>query len=170
MNNNQSDKLNLSSLLDQYDYKINKIEEKKEREKSEREIFTEKFISLRDQKIKPILECLKEEIEKRGHNVRIEIVEPGWDSYKKIAIEPSITFNLSLKQTLDNIDEYCDSRELPHISFKCDSWKKMVWVHESTIGQGHGGHAGSRGKFSFDSLTEDVINREFMGWFKDLVE
>ncbi|PJE67418.1 hypothetical protein COU95_02545 [Candidatus Shapirobacteria bacterium CG10_big_fil_rev_8_21_14_0_10_40_9] len=167
----QDSKSKLNSLLNQYDDYLKQKEEKREREKSEREKFTEEFIKVRDEIIKPVFERLKTEIEDRGHKVHIETKEPSWDTEKHLPIEPSISFNLELiTKDEENRSRYYSARDLPHLSFICDSSKKKIWSHESTIGSGHGGHASSRTEFTINQITDEVVENEVLGWFENLMK
>ena len=159
---------NLDSLLNQYDEQLNRVEKEEKKEKSDRETFTEQFLTLCDQTIKPVFERLKSKVEKRGHKVQIETREPSWDSRKKVPIEPSISFDVELKRKSDN-DRYYGTRDKPHISFICNASKRIVSSYESTIGLGHGGHGGGRGEFNIEAVTADLVEKNFMDWFDSLI-
>ena len=168
---NQNPKAKLNSLLNQYDAFLKRKEERRERKKSEGEKFTGEFIRIRDEIIKPVFERIKVEIERRGHKVHIETREPSWDSEKHLPIEPRISFSVELV-TKDEKDRgrYYGAPDLPRLSFVCDSSEKKIWSHESTIGPGHGGHAGSKSKFTTEQITEEVVESELTGWFENLMK
>ena len=172
MNNksSQDPKSKLSSILNQYDYYLKQKEEKKKQEKSEQEKFTEEFIKIRDEIIRPVFNRLKTEIERRGHKVQIETKEPSWDTEKHLPIEPSISFNLELARGNEEHRRPYSTCDLPHLSFICNSSKKKVWSHESTVGPGHGGHGGSRGEFTINQITEKVVEDEVLGWLESLMK
>ena len=168
---NQNSKSKLNSLLNQYDDFLKRKEEKKEREKSRREISAEEFIKIRDKIIKPVFERIKVEIESRGHKVRIETKEPSWDTEKHLPVEPIISFELELLTKDEKYEgRYDSTSDLPHLSFICDSSKNKIWSHESTIGPRHGGHASSRGKFTIEQVTEELVENELMGWLENLMK
>ena len=174
MNNSRSNQnLNskLNSLLTQYDDFQKRKEEKRERKKSEREKFTEEFTKIQDGKIRPVFERIKVEIESRGHKVYIETEKPSWDAEKHLPIEPLISFNLELLMKEEKYkSRHYITRDLPHLRFICDSSKNKIWVHECTIGQGHGGHSGSRGVLTIEQVTEEIVEKELLGWLKNLMD
>jgi hypothetical protein len=159
----------LASLLGQYENRLTKAQEKTALEKSEKDIFTEKFVEVRDKTIKPVFERLKGEMETRGHKVQIKTKEPSWDDRTKTAVEPSITFTVQLKRSDEDDSRYYASSQLPHISFICNAFNRTVLCHESTIGPGHGGHGGSRGEFKLDDVTEQLVEKEFIAWLESII-
>ncbi len=173
MNNKTNQNLNskLNSLLTQYDDFQKRKKEKSEREKSEREKFTEEFTKIQDDIIRPVFERIKVEIESRGHKVYIETEEPSWDAEKNLTIEPLISFNLELLIKEEKYkSRHYSTRDLPNLRFICDSLKKKIWVHECTIGQGHGGHSGSRGELTIEQVTEEIVEKELLGWLENLMD
>lgn len=168
-NQNLNSKLNL--LLNQYDNFQKRKEEKIEREKSEQEEFIEEFTKIQDGIIKPVFERIKVKIESRGHKVYIETKEPSWDAEKNLTIEPLISFNLELlrKEEKYKSPPYSTS-DLPNLSFICSSQKKYIWIRECTMGQGHGGHSGSKGELTIEQITEDIIEKELIIFFENLMK
>jgi len=168
---NQNPKSKLNSFLNQYDDFLKRKEEKREHEKSEREKFTEEFIKIQDEIIKPVFERTKVEIESRGHKVHIKIKEPSWDTEKHLSIDPLISFDLELfTKDEEYRSRYYSTRDLPHLSFICDSLEMKIWSHESTVRPGHGGHTGARSKFTTGQVTEEVVENELMGWLENLMK
>jgi len=54
--------------------------------------------------------------------------------------------------------------------FICDSNKKIIWSHESTIGPGHGGHSISRNTFTAEQINKEVVEKELMGGIENLMK
>lgn len=165
---NKPNKTKLHSLLDQYDNHVEAVEKKKEKEEDEREEFVERFIALRDRLIKPIFEDFKVELEKRGHKANIEIKERSQHQR-----EPVISFSADLSQKQNDAGVYrptYSDRNLPNISFTCISSEKKILSAESTIGSGHGGHSGSKNRFTLEQLTQELVENEFVEWLENLMK
>lgn len=168
--NENNNKLN--SLLSKYDNFVNRKKEKAKQERNERENFMDQFIKIRDKIIEPVFIHIKDQIESKGHKVNIIKKDSSWDDEKNIPIEPSISFNLKLYTTNEKyLSRYHDtSRDLPHIMFICDSNKKIIWSHESTIGPGHGGHSSSRNTFTAEQINKEIAKKELMEWIEILMK
>lgn len=167
--NSQNSKSELSSILDKYDEYLNQRREKKEKEKNEGEKYSESFLKIRDEIIRPIFEKIKAEIEVRGHKVRIEAKEPSWNFERNIPIEPSISFNLELITVEKQQNHYHSTHEIPYLSFIYNSLEKKVYRHKSTIGSGQLGYAGSKKKFKLYRITRKVVEEELITWLENLM-
>ena len=167
---NQNINSKLNSFLNQYDDFQKRKEEKIKRGKSEQEEFIEEFTKIQDDIIRPVFERVKVKIESRGHKVYIETKEPSWDAEKNLTIEPLISFNLELLRKEEKYKSpHYSTSDLPNLRFVCNSLGRKIWVHECTIGQGHGGHSGSRDALTIEQVTEEIVEKKLLGWLEDLM-
>lgn len=170
MANTPSSNSKVTQILDGYETYLQKRKEEAEKIKSEQETFREQFAGVRDKVIKPVLERYKSIFEVRGHRGEIEAKEATWNIEKEYFTEPSITIELTLKPKDENSVRSYNYGESPHLAFWCDSSKKEIWTHVSTIGSGHGGHAGSEDRVSIEKVTESFVEKAVVKWLEDLMK
>ncbi|QQG50085.1 MAG: hypothetical protein HZB70_00665 [Candidatus Berkelbacteria bacterium] len=160
----------LDELLDKYDDKTSQRAEEIKAQVSEEDQFIQDFVQARDEVIEPALDKFKSQLEGRGHQAYIIKDDPGWDSVKSLPVEPSITLKIELKKAQDPRDPNYGFRDVPSFGFRVNRRTKKIWSHESTIGQGHGGHAGSRGEYTLKEITPQLVESEALGFLKNLLK
>lgn len=167
MSKEKTSKLSLNSLLDQYDVQLQKREEEVIKEKTAKNDFIDQFYGLRDNLIRPTFDKLKKVVEDRGHKAQIK--DEKQFPEKGNTTDPRIAFFVELKNPNTTRGPIRYNHEFPHISFIANASSKKVWCHESTMGPRHGGHSGSRGSFDLKDITEELIETQFLEWFKQIV-
>jgi len=160
-------KSKLLSILDKYDEYLKQRREEKENNEGRK--YTESFLKIRDEIIRPVFEKIKAEIEARGHKVRIEVKELSWNSKKNIPIEPSISFNLELMTVEIRQNHFHGIHKIPCLSFIYNSLEKKVYMHKLTIGPGQIGYAESKKEFKLNQISNEVVEKELFNWVKKLM-
>jgi hypothetical protein len=141
----------LKDIFNKYDKNNLERKQKQEKIKTEEEIFSDNFLKIVTNIIRPALEELCAVIKERGHACMITDSE----TTKKA------TIGLSLKSP----ESYVTSgRDYPFISFNASSMEKTVWVRISTISPTQGGHTGNGGQYRLDQITRGAVENEVTSW------
>lgn len=151
----------LGSLLDSYQDN----QTKKEEPKTPEELWVDKFYAHRAKVLKPALEALGREVEKRGHD--FAVVETDFrKGNRAVPDEASIKIVLYLSNEKTRTKINADRR--PHLAFYTVSKRSMVAVTICDI-TSRGGTESKIGEFILEGVDVNFVRDKFVALFKRLV-
>lgn len=151
----------LSSLLDSYDgAKVNPPDKS-----SAEDAWIEKFNAHRDKVIRPTMEQLGKEIEKRGHDFHI-VAKDFRRGNRPLPDEASIRIDLFLADEKTRTKINADRR--PHVGFVTNHKKQTVNVVICDV-TSRGGVESKVAELPLDKIDAALIKDKFVALFKRLV-
>lgn len=151
----------LSSLLDSYDgAKVNPPDKS-----SAEDAWIEKFNAHRDKVIRPVMEQLGKEIEKRGHDFHI-VAKDFRRGNRPLPDEASIRIDLYLADEKTRTKINADRR--PHVGFVTNHKKQTVNVVICDV-TSRGGVESKVAELPLDKIDAALIKDKFVALFKRLV-
>jgi hypothetical protein len=151
----------LSSLLDSYDgAKVNPPDKS-----SAEDAWIEKFNAHRDKVIRPAMEQLGKEIEKRGHDFHI-VAKDFRRGNRPLPDEASIRIDLYLADEKTRTKINADRR--PHVGFVTNHKKQTVNVVICDV-TSRGGVESKVAELPLDKIDAALIKDKFVALFKRLV-
>lgn len=151
----------LSSLLDSYDgAKVNPPDKS-----SAEDAWIEKFNAHRDKVIRPVMEQLGKEIEKRGHDFHI-VAKDFRRGNRPLPDEASIRIDLFLADEKTRTKINADRR--PHVGFVTNHKKQTVNVIICDV-TSRGGVESKVAELPLDKVDAALIKDKFVALFKRLV-
>jgi len=152
----------LSKLLDVYDARRRSDVEREQKARDEEVRFLKDFAELRRTVIRPVFEAAGALLEERGH--RYSIVEQEFSAGAEGRIsEAGITLRVVPLGTKAPLHE--DQRSL---AIATRHYNKTVWIN-SGESAGSGGLAGSKGAFSLEKVTRQLIEEELIAFVARVV-
>jgi hypothetical protein len=150
----------LGSILDGYDSaKVNPPDKS-----SEQDAWIDKFNTHREKVIKPAMELLGQEIEKRGHDFHI-VSKDFRRGNRPVPDEASIRIDLYLADEKTRTKINADKR--PHLGFVTNHKTKTVSVIICDV-TSRGGVESKVGEFTLDKIDAPLIKDKFVALFKRL--
>ena len=151
----------LSSLLDSYDgAKVNPPDKS-----SAEDAWIEKFNAHRDKVIRPVMEQLGKEIEKRGHDFHI-VAKDFRRGNRPLPDEASIRIDLFLADEKTRTKINADRR--PHVGFVTNHKKQTVSVIICDV-TSRGGVESKVAELPLDKVDAALIKDKFVALFKRLL-
>jgi len=99
------------------------------------------------------MEELAVALRERGHDAEVTEQPETRDGQGRVETA-RVTFSI---YPLGNKPGYSKQFDVPHVAIIANSDSNDVFVHESTLMPGRGGHAGGAGKYTLDSITADLV-------------
>ena len=152
----------LSKLLDVYDARRRGDLEREQRSKEDEARFLSDFAALRRTVIRPVFDAAGAMLEERGHRYSIAEQEFVAGAEGRIS-EAGITMRIVPLGTKAPLHE--DQRSL---SVTTRHYNKTVWIN-SGESPNSGGLAGSKGAFSLDKVTKQLVEEEVIGFVARVV-
>ena len=152
----------LTKLLDQYDERRRGDRDREQRAKDDETRFLTEFAELRRTVIRPVFETAGAMLEERGHRYSIAEHEFSAGNEGRIS-EAGITLRIVPSGTKAPLHE--DQRSL---SITTRHYNKTVWIN-SGESPNSGGLAGSKGAFSLEKVTRQLVEEELIGFVARVV-
>jgi len=153
----------LSKLLDVYDARRRSDLDREQRSRDEEVRFLTDFAELRRTVIRPVFEAAGALLEERGHRYSIGEQEFSTATEGRGNSEAGITLRIVASGTKAPLHE--DQRSL---SIATRHYNKTVWIN-SGESAGSGGLAGSKGAYTLDKVTQQLIEEELIGFVARVV-
>lgn len=161
---NEHRKKQLDDILNQFDKKQSEIQEKKERIKTDEEIFLDEYKRIRQEVIRPVFESIAATLKERGHDCEIEEKDNATDA-RGSELPPSIT--MKIYPSREKRSAYKED-STPRISFMPQANARQVYTHVSTIQPSQGGSAGVRDYFKVNELDTDTVEMNVLKAVADI--
>jgi hypothetical protein len=152
----------LSKLLDEYETRRRGDREREQKTKDDEAQFLSDFAELRRSVIRPVFEAAGAMLEERGHRYSIADHEFTAGAGGRIT-EAGITLRIVPSGTKAPLHE--DQRSL---SITTRHYNRTVWIN-SGESAGSGGVAGSKGAYSLDRMTRQLIEEELIAFVARVV-
>ncbi len=160
-------KSKLNSLIEMYDKKLAKVKNTLEEHKIIQEDISSlsEFIRIRKDVIHPVMEALRAELMRNGHDCVISEDDGTFDSKGKIQ-SPRIIMKILPK----DYGEIGDREDfIPHVSFFISyKQEKTIFMHVSNILPGRGTNTGSLSEFKSEKINSDLVEQEVMKLLEDI--
>jgi len=121
------------------------------------EAFTEKFEQLKADLLRPTFQKTVDALKEKG--ILATIQESSQD--KNQTNPPKITISFHVGSQGGHAAPH-----YPHFSAVCDSARKVVQLHQSSLVMGRGGQAGVIGQTNIDGLDEQFITQKLLDLLK----
>lgn len=150
------DKLN--SLFSNLRTEEEKLKESQEKQKSEEDLFIERFKTLCKNLIDPKMQEFRRMLRENGYGCKITLNE---ESKNGTGINAQPHIKLQISRNVDS--NFYTNNKFPHIMFTADKYYKKIGVHLDTIFQNGTGNAALKEQtYTLETLTEESIEKEIV--------
>ncbi len=154
-----STKERLDKILGNYERSVENRNEESQREKTENELFLERFGRLREEMIRPLMEEVGARLQESGHRCRIEEQDEQIEPDGRLISSAAITMVVYPAEF--DAKSY-DSLHTPKVSFSADTLRKVIHAHCSALNPGGAGSAGAIGSVSPTEITKEWVERKIV--------
>ena len=148
----------LNSLFSNLKLEEEKLKESQEKQKSEEDLFVERFKILCKNLIDPKMQEFRRMLRQNGFGCKITFNEES-KSGTGINAQPNIKLQISR-----NVDSnFYTNNKCPHIMFTADKYYKKIGIHLDTIFQnGEGTAALKEQTYTLETLDEEAVEKEIV--------
>ena len=153
-----NNKSKLSQILGAFEANRAAAKKETDRLKTEHELFLEAFAEKARSVIRPAMEDVAEQLRAGGHGAAIvEQLETRDDQGH--AHNAGITLSMF---PLGEKPGYPNEHDCPHVAVMANAHSNSVYVHESTMMHGRGGHAGGAGEYLLEQISTDLVEQHIL--------
>jgi hypothetical protein len=156
----------LSALFAENEKKKQAAEVAQDARQSKEAQFLTAFEDAADNIIEPAMREISELLQANGFHCLISRVQESIDD--RHLIRPSDVTLVISRDPIKYYNRIARERH-PHFTVFCDKSKQIFQFHESTIGQNTGGHGGSCGEATLETLTKDLLQAKITKTIQDII-
>ena len=143
----------LQTLMQNFEQKLAKSRDAKDRQQSEADAFYLEFKRVRMEIIRPAMEDIGNQLKAKGHTV--EIAEVGDERSKRDA-------KLTLRVAIGGVPSSAYIPENTALVSFCHTGHTTVSIQASTPAQHRSKFEGSRGNFALSEITTDLVEKKIL--------
>jgi hypothetical protein len=148
----------IEGILDGFNSRVEAARREAERRMIERRIFLAEFSERMRTVIRPTMEQVGDLLTSRGHEFEITEEEESVEANGKTA-NAAITLRI---YPYAERPAHTQLGGCPHLAIRANSPRNTIYVHESIMMPGSGGHAGTAGEYELDAVTADMVEQHIL--------
>ena len=150
---NETNAAQLETLMQNFEQKLAKFKDAKDRLQSEEDAFYLEFKRIRTEIIRPAMDDIGNQLKAKGHTV--EIAEVGDERSKRDA-------KITLRVAIGGVPSSAYIPENTALVSFCHTGHTTVSIQASTPAQHRSKFEGSRGNFALAEITTDLVEKKIL--------